>query len=71
MNKVNPSEFDPLQEKGKKDEVSKEPGQVNNSEPPNSQPSSLPPTPGPVQPGLTNQPKYYPTPSYGEFFKCY
>lgn len=52
VNKVNPSEFDPLKEKNKNHtDVKKEQpqGLPNNAEVSNSQPPSLPATPGPVQ----------------------
>lgn len=83
VNKVNPSEFDPLQEKNKNNmDVKKEPpqGLSNNVEVPNSQPSSLPATPGPVQSQISSaaaaakqnqiSSEYYAgQPNYGKLFK--
>lgn len=67
VNKVNPTEFDPLQDKAK-NEGKKE---IQKSEASNSQPPSLPATPGPtVQQSVANPNKqgheYYGVPNYGE-----
>lgn len=82
VNKVNPSEFDPLQEKNKSstDMKKEQPqGHGSNAEVPNSQPPSLPGTPGPGQSQIPTAAKqgqlpgeyYTGQPNYGKFLATY
>lgn len=71
--KINPNEFDPLQEKNKnssdvkKEQMQAAPGpHINNTEASNSQPPSLSSTPAPGQPIISNASK--PNPQMGEYY---